>query len=109
MQAKRVRMRQLGYVIGMAFLVIAGATLVAQLFSLWASGGYRPISIGSMWYSLDGNSLVGFQGLIERNLGAMVWAPIQLVLTAPAWLTMAVPGALLALLCRPRQRGLGSL
>ena len=79
-------MRQLGYVIGLGFLLVAGATLVAQIFSLWASGGYRPISIGSM-----------------------VWAPIQFVLTIPAWLSLAVPGALLALLCRPRQRGLGGL
>jgi hypothetical protein len=102
-------MRQLGYVIGWGLLLVAGATLVAQLFSLWASGGYRPISIGSMWFSLDGNSLVGFQGLIERSLGAMVWAPIQFVLTVPAWISLAVPGAVLALLCRPRQRGLGGL
>ena len=102
-------MRQLGYLIGLAILIVAGATLVAQLFALWASGSYRPISIGSMWFSLDGNSLVGFQGLIERNLGAVVWAPIQFVLTMPAWISLAVPGALLAFFCRPRQRGLGGL
>ena len=102
-------MRQVGYVIGLAFLILAGASLVAQLFAVWGSGAYRPISIGSIWYSLNGNSLVGFQGLIERNLGAMVWAPIQFVLTMPAWLSLAVPGAILALLCRPQQRGLGGL
>jgi hypothetical protein len=102
-------MRQLGYVIGWGLLLVAAATLVAQLFSLWASGGYRPISIGSMWYSFHGNSLVGFQGLVERSLGSMVWTPIQFVLTVPAWISLAVPGAVLALLCRPRQRGLGGL
>jgi hypothetical protein len=102
-------MRQLGYVIGLAILIVAGATLVAQLLALWASGAYRPISIGSMWFSLDGNSLVGFQGLVERNLGAVVWTPIQFVLTVPAWISLAVPGALLVFLCRPRQRGLGGL
>ena len=102
-------MRQFGYVIGLAFLILAGASLVAQLFAVWASGAYRPITIGSMWYSLDGNSLVGFQGLVERNLGGMVWAPIQFVLAVPAWLSLLVPGAVLALLCRPRQRGLGGL
>lgn len=102
-------MRQLGYVIGLGFLIMAGAALVAQLMALWASGTYRPISIGSMWFSLDGNSLVGFQGLVERSLGAVVWAPIQFVLTVPAWISLAVPGVLLAFFCRPRQRGLGSL
>jgi hypothetical protein len=102
-------MRQFGYVFGLAFLILAGASLVAQLFAVWASGAYRPISLGSMWYSLDGNSLVGFQGLVERHLGSMVWAPIQFVLAVPAWLSLAVPGAILAVLCRPRQRGLGGL
>jgi hypothetical protein len=102
-------MRQLGYIIGLGILIVAGATLVAQLFALWASGAYRPISIGSMWFSLDGNSLVGFQGLVERTLGAVVWAPIQFVLALPAWISLAVPGALLAFFCRPRQRGLGGL
>ncbi len=102
-------MRQLGYVIGLGVLIVAGATLVAQLFALWASGVYRPISIGSMWFSLDGNSLVGFQGLVERTLGAVVWTPIQFVLALPAWISLAVPGALLAFFCRPRQRGLGGL
>ena len=102
-------MRQLGYVIGLGILIVAGATLVAQLFALWANGAYRPISIGSMWFSLDGNSLVGFQGLVERTLGAVVWAPIQFVLALPAWISLTVPGALLAFFCRPRQRGLGGL
>lgn len=102
-------MRQFGYVLGLAFLILAGAAAVAQLFSLWASGVYRPVSLGSMWYSLDGNSLVGFQGLVERNLGSMVWSPIQFVLTVPAWISLAVPGAILAFVCRPRQRGLGGL
>ena len=102
-------MRQLGYLIGLGFLIVAGATLVAQLFALWASDVYRPISIGSMWFSLHGNSLVGFQGLVESSLGSVVWAPIQFVLTMPAWISLAIPGALLAFFCRPRQRGLGGL
>jgi len=102
-------MRRLGYVIGLGILIVAGATLVAQILALWASGGYRPISIGSMWFSLHANSLVGFQGLVEGTLGTVVWTPIQFVLALPAWISLAVPGALLAFLCRPRQRGLGGL
>jgi hypothetical protein len=30
-------------------------------------------------------------------------------LALPAWISLAVPGALLAFFCRPRQRGLGGL
>jgi len=102
-------MRRLGYIIGLGLLILAGASLVAQLLALWASDTYRPISIGSMWFSLHGNSLVGFQAVVERTLGTVVWTPIQFVLTLPAWISLAVPGALLAFLCRPRQRGLGGL
>lgn len=102
-------MRKLGYVVGLLLLILAGAAAVAQLFSLWASGAYRPVSIGSMWYSLDGNSIVGFQSLVENNFGSMVWSPIQLILTMPAWVGLAIPGALLAFFCRSRQRGLGGL
>jgi hypothetical protein len=102
-------MRRLGYVIGLGLLIVAGATLVAQLLALWASDAYRPISIGSMWFSLHGNSLVGLQGVVERTLGTVVWTPIQFVLTVPAWISLTIPGALLAFFCRPRQRGLGGL
>ena len=102
-------MRRLGYIIGLGLLILAGASLVAQLLALWASDTYRPISIGSMWFSLHGNSLVGFQAVVESTLGTVVWTPIQFVLTLPAWISLAVPGALLAFLCRPRQRGLGGL
>lgn len=103
-------MRQIGFAIGIILLVLAASTAVAQLLSLWATGAYEPVSLGSIWYALHANSLVGFQGVVERSLGALAWTPLRWLLTLPAWITLTVPGLLLAFLCRPRQRtGLGSL
>ncbi|MCB1883920.1 MAG: hypothetical protein KDG89_07980 [Geminicoccaceae bacterium] len=93
--------------IGFVLLIVAAATAVAQILYFVSGDPYRPVSIGSMWYAVDGNSLVGFQGLIEKNLGGMVWAPIQFLLTVPAWISLAVPGIVLVLLCRTRERGFG--
>lgn len=100
-------MRRVGYGIGLGFLLLAAATLVAQLISLWAIGGWRPFSLSAMWTSIDAASLDAIKSLIENNLAAIVWTPIQLVLDLPAWISLAVPGAVLAFLCRPRYRGLG--
>ena len=102
-----MHMRRLGYVIGFVLLIVAAAAAVAQILYLVTGDTYRPVSMGSMWYAVNGNSLVGFQALIEKNLGSMVWAPIQFLLTLPAWISLAVPGLLLVLLCRPRERNFG--
>lgn len=99
-------MRQLGFALGVVLLVLGAAALVAQVLHLAFGEGYTPVSLGSMWYAVHGNSLVGFQALIEKSLGGAVWAPLQFLLTVPAWISLVLPGALLALLCRPRQRGL---
>lgn len=100
-------MRRLGYVLGIGLLLLAAATGVAQLLMIWAAGGYRPVSLGSVWYNLHANSLVGFQALVEQNIGSAAWLPVQFLLTQPAFLVLLVPGLLLLLACRPRQRGLG--
>ncbi|MEZ5825227.1 MAG: hypothetical protein R3C97_10960 [Geminicoccaceae bacterium] len=101
-------MRQFLYGLAFVLLVLAGATAIAEAFHMLASGSYRPVSLGSIWYSLDGNSLVGFQALIEKNISPVVWSPIQFLLTLPAWIVLGAPGLLLLLTCRPRHRGLGS-
>ncbi|MCB2009612.1 MAG: hypothetical protein KDF64_03215 [Geminicoccaceae bacterium] len=101
-------MRQFLYGLAFVLLVFAGATAIAEIFHMLASGVYRPVSLGSIWYSLHGNSLVGFQALIEKNISPLVWSPVQLILTMPTWIVLGVPGLILLLTCRPRHRGLGS-
>ncbi len=99
-------MRALGFVIGVILLLGAAATGVAQIFAYVAHGSYQPIALGGIWYSINGNSLVGFQALIEKRLSPSLWPPVLTLLTLPAWLTLGVPGLVLVLLCHRRRRGL---
>ncbi len=98
-------MRQFGYSLGILLLVLAAAAGFAQLLMIWAAGAYRPVSLGSIWYNIHANSLVGFQALIEKSVGTLVWMPIQFLLGLPAFLVLGVPGIVLLLWCRPRHRG----
>ena len=98
-------MRRIGYGLGVALLFLAAAALVAQLFSLVANGAYRPVALGSIWYEVNANSLVGFQGVVERGVGPSAWTGAQWVLALPAWLVLGLLGALLYFGCRRRGRG----
>ena len=102
-------MRQVGYGLGIALLLLAAASAVAQVLYLVTTGAYEPVSLGSMWAGISRNSLVGFQALVEKQIAPALWPPIQFVLAVPAWISLAVPGIVLFLACRPRQRGLGGL
>ena len=64
-----------------------------------AQGGRGPISLGWLWFQIHGNSLVGFQALIEKGVSPAAWPPIQALLTWRLWLVLGVPGVLLALCC----------
>lgn len=101
-------MRSFFYALGMILLVVAGGCGVAELLHLTAGSGYRPVSLGSIWFNLSANSLVGFQALVEKQISPAVWSPIQFLLEVPAWLILAPIGLILTLACKPRQRGFGS-
>ena len=96
-------MRRLGFGLGRVVLLVGLASGVATLLALVVTGGPGAVSIGSLWYAVHANSLVGFQGLVERTIGPPAWTPLQALIVAPAWLTLGLPGALLCLLLRPRR------
>jgi hypothetical protein len=98
-------MKRFGYLVGIVLLVFAAATGVAHLLALVSGAAAQPVSLGSLWYGVHANSLVGFQALIEKRLSPSLWPPILWLLLLPAWLTFGVPGLLLVILCRPRPRG----
>ncbi|HET6469508.1 MAG TPA: hypothetical protein VFG43_14135 [Geminicoccaceae bacterium] len=98
-------MRRFGYGLGVMLVVFAAATGVAHLLAFLSGAAAQPVSLGSLWYGVHANSLVGFQGLIERGVSPALWPPILWLLLLPAWLTFGVPGLALVLLCRRRSRG----
>ncbi|MEO1017058.1 MAG: hypothetical protein AAFY56_05130 [Pseudomonadota bacterium] len=100
-------MRALFFGVGVVLLVLAGGTAVAQILSLITIGQYEPIAVGSVWFSLHGNSLVGFQAIVEKSLSPSMWPPIAYVIQLPAWLVLAIPGLILILAARPRSKGVG--
>jgi hypothetical protein len=90
--------------LGLVLLVLAAVAAVAAIV-MGLRGAHPTISIGWLWFQIDGNSLVGFQALIEKRVSPALWPPIQTVLTWPVWLALGIPGLLLALSClglRPR-------
>jgi hypothetical protein len=102
-------MRRLCRVLGF-LLVLGGLALLGHEIAAWiGSGPYRLIPAGELWASLDANSLVGFQGVIERA-SPWLWATIVLpILTAPAWVIPLALGLLGLLVCRRRRRRSSSI
>jgi hypothetical protein len=97
-------MRRLGFLVGVVLLLLAAAAGIAEILSLLVGTGTTQVSIGSIWYGINANSLVGFQALIEKNIGPWAWSPVQSFFVLPAWLTLGIPGLVLVGLCRPRRR-----
>jgi hypothetical protein len=96
-------MRKFGYWLGVGLLVAGAAAAIAEFLTM-LQGAASTLSIGAIWFRIHGNSLVGFQALIEKGLTPALWPPIQWLLVLPAWLVLAPPGLLLVLLCRDRGR-----
>ena len=98
-------MRRIGYWIGAGLLLLAAATLVAQLLSLLAQSAYHPIALDSIWRQVHAGSLSGLQGFVEQSVSPRAWPPAQWLLGLPAWLVLGVVGGLLLLGARGRRRG----
>jgi hypothetical protein len=96
-------MKKLGCIAGFVLLLLGAASALAEIV-MFDSGLRGVISPGWLWFQIHGNSLVGFQALIEKGLSPALWPPIQSFLTWPLWLVLGVPGALLALCCLALRR-----
>jgi hypothetical protein len=97
-------MKRTGCSLGVVLLLLAAASALAGIVMV-AQGVPGPISLGWLWFQIHGNSLVGFQALIEKGVSPAAWPPIQSLLTWPLWLVLGVPGLLLALCCLRMRRG----
>jgi hypothetical protein len=96
-------MRNIGYALGVVLLLAGAAVGLAELLTV-LQGAPSSLSLGAIWYRIHANSLIGFQGLIEKGISPTLWPPIQSLLVVPAWLLLIPPGLVLVLACRPRSR-----
>jgi hypothetical protein len=90
-------MTRTGCILGAILLLLAAASALAEV--VVAEGARGAVSLGWLWFQIHGNSLVGFQALIEKGVSPAAWPPIQSLLTWPLWLVLCIPGVLLGLCC----------
>ncbi len=95
----------IGRALGWLFLVGAAVWMALEL-GLWAwSGSYATFAVAEFWAWLHANSLVGFQALVEKSISPAIWNNFLVpILSAPGWLVLGLPGAVLALAFRRRRR-----
>jgi hypothetical protein len=97
-------MKSIVYGLGILLLIAGTAGAVAEAFFTLVEGGHRSLALGTVWYRLHADSLLGLRALIELRLGPALWTPVVHVLALPAWVVFAVPGLVLLLLARERLR-----
>jgi hypothetical protein len=88
----------------LALLLLAAAAAVAQLLSLLAHAGYRPISLLAIWRNLHEPSLQNLRDGVTAGPVPALWTPLAWLLEAPAWLVAGLLGGLLLLTGRRRRR-----
>jgi hypothetical protein len=107
LRGEKRSVRRVGYAIGLLFLFLAAASLVAQILSVIAHGGYRLISLASICEALGAQSLSGLQTAVESQVSAALWPPLAWLLALPAWLLLGLVGALLFFTGRGSARARG--
>jgi hypothetical protein len=80
-------------------LLTAIAVAVADAIRYAAGDGPQLRSVFAWWLMAEPNSLVTFQGFVERALGPALWDPVMLtILSIPAALVFALKGFFLFLM-----------
>ena len=87
---------RLGRVGGWVLVCLALGALGYEVLLAAASGTWRIIAAGELWYALDRGSLNFAQAITQRYLHPALWDPlIQSLLTWPAWSLLGAPGVAL--------------
>ncbi len=90
-------------IIGWVLILLAIAAAGHEIIAAVEAKSYRFMAFGELWYMLDPASLNIFQAAIQRHVWPFLWdGVIAHILLLPAWLVFAVPGILIAWLCRRR-------
>ena len=97
-----------GRIVASLLLLAALGLFAYEIVGAISGGGDDLFAGGKLWHEIHANSLIGFQALIEKNISPWLWGEIVLpILLGPAWAIAAVPGLVLALVCRRRRKKQG--
>ena len=79
---------------GLTFL--AGVVLVFDLISWAMNGSFQATDVGTLWFTLDANSLQLAEPAVARYLHPFIWHPvISTILLSPAIAILGVPALIL--------------
>ncbi len=95
-------MNSVVYGLGILLLIVGAASGVAEVLFTLAEGGHQSLALGTVWYRLHADSLLGLRTTVEESLTPVLWTPVTYLLALPAWLVFAIPGAIMLLLTRER-------
>ena len=94
----------IGRVIGWLLVLAALVVLVADAIAWLDTRHFALTAAGRLWSEISPTTRELAQPAIQSHLAAWLWDPIDVMLTWPAALVLAVPGVALLWLCRPRDR-----
>lgn len=95
----------IGRIIGWILLIFGLMLIGNEILASLKAGEWAPQLLGQMWFELDVESLNLVQALIQRYLFPQLWDPIIVeLLLWPAWVVFTVPGLLLLILFRKRNK-----
>lgn len=95
----------IGRIIGWILLIFGLMLIGNEILASLKAGEWAPQLLGQMWFELDVESLNLVQALIQRYLFPQLWDPIIVeLLLWPAWVIFIVPGLLLLILFRKRNK-----
>ncbi|MDH3232338.1 MAG: hypothetical protein OEQ29_02340 [Alphaproteobacteria bacterium] len=81
--------------IGYFFGALTAVVLAFDGYRFYDTGLYKPASLGATWAAVDIASLNISQAAVQRYVSPWLWDPaIQTILTAPAWLVLAIIGVI---------------
>jgi hypothetical protein len=92
-------LRTIGILLILAALIAAGF----EIHNWRATGTYKPIPAGEVWFKAHPKSLTAFQPAVQRHVAPWLWPPIQWVLEQPAWAVAGVPGIVFFLISLRRR------
>ena len=94
--------RAIAWILGLLGVALIGLGIAAFVHDWLAASeeaGFRVLTAGEWWFSIDRGSLNFLQAIIQRYVHPEVWDPgVTTVLFQPAWLVAAVPGLVFLLL-----------